>query len=304
MHNMLIRPTPEELEPTSASPTTSSQRRAASRPTAHRRHDLDQRRPQLRAREFVILGTEYAGEMKKGVFTIMNYLMPKQGVLSMHCSANEGDGRRLAVLRPVGHRQDDAVRRPAPPAHRRRRALLERRRRLQHRGRLLREGINLSPRSRSPRSGTRSSSARCSRTWSTTSRRASSTTPTSITENTRCSYPIEYIPNAKIPCVGGHPKNVIFLTCDAFGVLPPVSQAHPGAGDVPLHQRLHRQGRRHRGRREGPRGDVLGVLRRPFMVWHPTKYAELLAQDQASTAPGLAGQHRLERRRLRRGASA
>jgi hypothetical protein len=58
--------------------------------------------------------------------------------------------------------------------------------------------------------------------------RAWSTTRTiSITENTRCSYPIEYIPNAKIPCVGGHPKNVIFLTCDAFGVLPPVSKLTP-----------------------------------------------------------------------------
>ena len=62
-------------------------------------------------REFVILGTEYAGEMKKGVFTIMNYLMPKQGVLSMHCSATAGARRQrhVAPVRPLGHRQDDAV---------------------------------------------------------------------------------------------------------------------------------------------------------------------------------------------------
>lgn len=45
-----------------------------------------------------------------------------------------------------------------------------------------------------------------------------------LTENTRASYPIEYISNAKIPCVGGHPKNVVLLACDAFGVLPPVSR--------------------------------------------------------------------------------
>ncbi|MCB0641806.1 MAG: phosphoenolpyruvate carboxykinase (ATP), partial [Phaeodactylibacter sp.] len=50
---------------------------------------------------------------------------------------------------------------------------------------------------------------------------------TSITENTRVSYPIHYIDNAQIPCVAGHPKNVIFLTCDAFGVLPPVSRLSP-----------------------------------------------------------------------------
>lgn len=52
-------------------------------------------------------------------------------------------------------------------------------------------------------------------------------TNSSLTENTRCAYPIEFIPNAKIPCVGGHPTNIIMLTCDAFGVLPPVSKLTP-----------------------------------------------------------------------------
>ncbi|TXT25554.1 MAG: phosphoenolpyruvate carboxykinase (ATP) [Planctomycetota bacterium] len=76
--------------------------------------------------ELVILGTEYAGEMKKGVFTIMNYLMPARRVID--------------PVRPVGNRQDDALRRPEPAAHRRRRTLLERRRHLQRRRRLLRQG--------------------------------------------------------------------------------------------------------------------------------------------------------------------
>ena len=49
----------------------------------------------------------------------------------------------------------------------------------------------------------------------------------SITENTRACYPLEHIPNAKFPSVGGHPKNIIFLTCDAYGVLPPVSKLTP-----------------------------------------------------------------------------
>jgi len=49
----------------------------------------------------------------------------------------------------------------------------------------------------------------------------------SLTENTRATYPLEYIPGAKIPAVGGHPKNIIFLTCDAFGVLPPVAKLTP-----------------------------------------------------------------------------
>ena len=50
---------------------------------------------------------------------------------------------------------------------------------------------------------------------------------TSLTENTRCSYPLEYIPGAKIPSLGGHPKNIFFLTCDAYGVVPPVSKLTP-----------------------------------------------------------------------------
>lgn len=53
-------------------------------------------------------------------------------------------------------------------------------------------------------------------------------TNTSITENTRVSYPLEHIPNAKFPSRGGHAKNVIFLTCDAFGVLPPIARLTPG----------------------------------------------------------------------------
>ena len=95
----------------------------------------------LAKRMILIGGTRYAGELKKSMFTVMNYYMPKQGVLSMHCSANIGDGRRhRALLRPLGHGQDDALRRSAALAHRRRRARLVARRHVQLRGRLLREG--------------------------------------------------------------------------------------------------------------------------------------------------------------------
>ena len=102
-------------------------------------------------REFVILGTEYAGEMKKGVFTIMNYLMPKQGVLSMHCSATEArDGSDTSILFGLsGTGKTTLSADPEAAADRRRRALLERPGRLQHRRRLLRQGASTCRRSRS-----------------------------------------------------------------------------------------------------------------------------------------------------------
>ena len=64
---------------------------------------------------------------------------------------------------------------------------------------------------------------------------------TALTENTRGCYPIEFVPQAATPCVGGHPRHVIFLACDAFGVLPPVARPDAGTGGIPLHQRVQCQ---------------------------------------------------------------
>ena len=94
----------------------------------------------LKRMEIIIVGTEYAGEIKKSAFTVMNYLLPDEGALPMHSSVNVGRGRRPgALLRPLRHRQDDAVGRPGAEPHRRRRARLGARGPLQLRGRLLRE---------------------------------------------------------------------------------------------------------------------------------------------------------------------
>ena len=83
-----------------------------------------------------------------------------------------------------------------------------------------------------------------------------------ITENTRASYPIHYIPNHLPSGAGGHPRNIVFLTADAFGVMPPDRPAHRRPGDVPLPVGLHRQGRGHRARRDRAVGHVLRLLRR------------------------------------------
>jgi phosphoenolpyruvate carboxykinase (ATP) len=99
----------------------------------------------------------------------------------------------------------------------------------------------------------------------------------SITENTRCSYPVEFIPNAKIPCVGAHPRNVIFLTCDAFGVLPPVSRLTP---EQAMFHFISGYTAKVAGTEMGvkdPEATFSACFGAAFMVWHPTKYAELLA---------------------------
>jgi phosphoenolpyruvate carboxykinase (ATP) len=100
---------------------------------------------------------------------------------------------------------------------------------------------------------------------------------TSITENTRGSYPIEYIANAKIPCLGGHPEHVIFLTCDAFGVLPPVSKLSPAQA---MYHFISGYTAKVAGTEVGvtePEATFSPCFGGPFMVWHPARYAELLA---------------------------
>ena len=118
----------------------------------------------------VIAGTEYAGEIKKSIFTVMNWILPRAGRAADALQRQYRRGRRRRiVLRPVGHRQDDAVLRSAPQADRRRRARLGRGRRIQFRRRLLRQGDRPVEASTSRRSGQRHTvSARCWRTWSAT----------------------------------------------------------------------------------------------------------------------------------------
>ena len=103
-------------------------------------------------------------------------------------------------------------------------------------------------------------------------------TTLSITENTRGSYPIEYIRNAKIPCVAGHPTDVIFLTCDAFGVLPPVSRLTPEQAEYHF---ISGYTAKVAGTEVGvtePEATFSPCFGGPFLVWHPGKYAELLSK--------------------------
>ncbi len=229
-------------------------------------------------KEFVILGTEYAGEMKKGVFTVMNYLMPLQGVMSMHCSATEGENGETSVLFGLSGTGKTTL--SADP---KRKLIGDDEHCWSDQGVFNIEGgcyakaINLSEEQepdifRAIRFG-----SVLENVVYDAKTRVVDYHNTSITDNTRCSYPIEFISNAKIPCVGGHPNNVIFLTCDAFGVLPPVSKLD---GDQAMYHFISGYTAKVAGTEVGvkePEATFSACFGQPFMVWHPTKYAELLA---------------------------
>ena len=279
MWNMLIRPSDEELE-TFGEPDYviyNSGKFPANRYTFGMTSTTSIALS-FERKEFVILGSEYAGEMKKGVFTIMNYLMPKQGVLSMHCSATEGNAGDVSVLFGLSGTGKTTL--SADP---KRKLIGDDEHAWSDEGVFNIEGgcyakaINLSEEAepdifRAIRFGSVLENV----IFDENTRRVDYNN-VSITDNTRCSYPIEYIPNAKIPCVAKHPNNVIFLTCDAFGVLPPVSKlTNPQA----MYHFISGYTAKVAGTEMGvtePSATFSSCFGQPFIVWHPTKYAELLA---------------------------
>lgn len=233
-------------------------------------------------REIVILGTEYAGEMKKGVFTVMNYILPKKEIMSMHCSANEGaegdvsiffglsgtgkttlsaDPRRRLIGDDEHGWSDDGV--------------------FNFEGGCYAKAIDLSAENepeiyRAIRYGTVLENVVYDEVT-----RAVDFSDTSITQNTRASYPLEFIDNVKLPATGGHPTNVILLTCDAFGVLPPVSKLTP---EQAMYHFISGYTAKVAGTEMGvtePKATFSACYGAAFMVWHPSKYAELLAEKMA-----------------------
>jgi len=280
MHNMLIRPTREEL----ASFDTPDYviYNAGQAPA-------DAALPGLTSTtsvsigfergEFVILGTQYAGEMKKGVFTLMHYLMPKQDVLSMHCSANEGERGDVSLFFGLSGTGKTTL-----SADVSRMLIGDDEHCWSEDGIFNIEGgcyakcIRLSAEKepeiyRAIRFG-----AVLENTVVDPLTREVNYDDAKLTENTRAAYPIEFIPNAKIPCVAKHPSNLIFLTCDAFGVLPPVSRLTP---EQAMYHFISGYTAKVAGTEVGvlePQATFSACFGAAFLVWHPTKYAEMLAE--------------------------
>lgn len=179
----------------------------------------------------LIGGTEYAGENKKSVFTLLNYLLPEKGIMPMHCSANHAVGNPVDTAIFFGLSGTGKTTLSADPA----RVLIgDDEHGWSDRGTFNFEGgcyaktINLSPEAEPEIFATTSKFGTVIENMVYDEEtKELDFEDDSLTANMRCAYPLEYISNASRSALGGHPKNIIMLTCDAFGVLPPIARLTP-----------------------------------------------------------------------------
>merc|ERR1712050_40740 len=238
--------------------------------------------------EMVILGTQYAGEMKKGVFTVMNYLMPLQPArnlppvdraLPLHASANIGPDNDVSIFFGLSGTGKTTL--SADP----KRDLIGDDEHVWHtkdvfniEGGCYAKCIGLS-RDTEPEiyDAIRFGSVLENVVFDEATGKVDFD-DVSLTENTRVSYPLQFIPNARIPAkVDYQPKQIIFLTCDAFGALPPLSKL---TKDQVMYHFISGYTAKVAGTEEGvtePEATFSACFGAPFLVWHPYVYAEMLA---------------------------
>jgi len=234
----------------------------------------------LAKRTILIGGTKYAGELKKSMFTVMNYYLPKQGVLSMHCSANTGKSGDTALFFGLSGTGKTTL--SADPQ---RNLIGDDEHGWSEEGTFNFEGgcyakvVNLSPESEPDiyRTTQMFGTVLENVVLDPVTRRVKFEDQ-SITENTRASYPLHYIPNFVANGRGGHPKHIIFLTADAYGVLPPVARL---SRDQAMYYFLSGYTAKVAGTERGvkePQATFSSCFGAVFLVWHPTKYAEMLGK--------------------------
>ena len=232
----------------------------------------------LARRMILIGGTKYAGELKKAMFTVMNYYLPKQNVLSMHCSANSGRGGDTALFFGLSGTGKTTL--SADPE---RNLIGDDEHGWSADGTFNFEGgcyakvINLSAEGEPDiyRTTQMFGTVLENVVLDPVTRRVRFEDQ-SITENTRASYPLPYIRNHVPNGRGTHPKNIVFLTADAFGVLPPVARL---TRDQAMYYFLSGYTAKVAGTERGvtePQATFSSCFGAVFLVWHPTKYADLL----------------------------
>ena len=232
----------------------------------------------------IIGGTEYGGEMKKGIFSVMNYMLPLQGVLAMHCSANvdknaenpaiffglSGTGKTTLSTDPerplIGDDEhgwsDDGI--------------------FNFEGGCYAKVIDLNPEHEPDIYHAIRHGALLENVVFDEETKEIDFTDDSKTQNTRVSYPLNYIDNSVYgqgkPSMSGHPETIIFLTCDAYGILPPVSKLTP---EQAMYHFISGYTAKVAGTERGitePVATFSPCFGGPFLTLHPLKYAELLKQ--------------------------
>jgi phosphoenolpyruvate carboxykinase (ATP) len=232
----------------------------------------------LGKRVVLIGGTSYAGEIKKSIFTVMNYLLPLRDVLSMHCSANVGPSGDVALFFGLSGTGKTTL-----SSDRDRRLIGDDEHGWSERGvfnieggcyaKMIRLSATAEPQiySTTSRFGTVLENVRMD-----ASSRRLDLDDESLTENTRGAYPLEFIDNAEPSGQAGHPRNIIMLTADAFGVLPPIARLSPAGA---MYHFLSGYTAKVAGTEKGvtePKATFSTCFGAPFMVLHPTVYARFL----------------------------
>ena len=237
----------------------------------------------LNFKEKIILigGTSYAGEIKKSMFSVMNYLLPQKGIMSMHASANYGSGENdVAVFFGLSGTGKTTL--SADPE---RTLIGDDEHGWSDKGVFNFEGgcyakvIKLSKQNEPEiYETTRRFGTMLENVVIDPQTREVNLDDDSITENTRASYPVSSILNMTLKGIGGQPKNIIMLTCDAFGVLPPVSKL---SFEQAMYHFICGYTAKVAGTERGitePQATFSPCFGAPFMALHPTVYAKLLGE--------------------------
>jgi phosphoenolpyruvate carboxykinase (ATP) len=280
VYNMFIRPTEEELEDFSPEWTILSAPglKLDAKECGTRQHNAAI--VSFKQKMILIAGTGYTGETKKGIFTILNYILPHdKNVLSMHCSANMGKDGDTAIFfglsgtgkttlsadpnrKLIGDDEhgwtDDGI--------------------FNFEGGCYAKTINLTEEKEPEIFNAIRPGALVENITFYPGTNRINFDDGSVTENTRVSYPLNFISNALEPSVGGLPKNIFFLTCDACGVLPPISKLNSGQA---MYQFISGYTAKVAGTEAGvtePKPTFSACFGAPFLPLHPGKYAEMLGQ--------------------------
>ena len=279
-YNMFLRPTEEELENFTpdwhviACPGL----QLNAKECGTRQHNVSL--ISFKHKMILIAGSGYTGEMKKGIFTILNYVLPQEkNVLSMHCSANMGEKGDTAIFFGLSGTGKTTL--SADPN----RILIGDDEHawtndniFNFEGGCYAKCIHLTEEKEPEIFQAIRHGALVENTKFYPGTNKINFEDASITENTRVSYPLSFISNALEPSIGGLPKNIFFLTCDAFGVLPPISKLSPGQA---MYQFISGYTAKVAGTEAGvtePKPTFSACFGAPFLPLHPGKYAMMLGK--------------------------